>query len=143
MNIKATVFSHQSMTVSNDYETAIIKTLLKLGIPANTKGFHYIKAALLYSVDYPIALTSMSKTVYPAIAELYYSTSAESVERAIRYAIAQSALRGDSEFICRIFGYTENIKNYNPTNREFLAVVSEYIRQLQCPQIPQLQSVSA
>lgn len=131
MNIQATVNPVQVCAGPVDHETLIIKTLLKLGVPANTKGFHYIKAALMYDRERPIALTSMSKIIYPAIAKNYYSVSASSIERAIRYAIGQSIQRGNSEFIRQIFGYTDDLKFYNPTNREFLAVVSEYIRETQ------------
>ncbi|MBE6851209.1 MAG: hypothetical protein E7504_05690 [Ruminococcus sp.] len=130
MNIQATANHERISTCPADCENTIIRTLLKLGIPANTKGFHYIKIALMYGVESPIALTSMSKIIYPAIANYYYSVSASSIERAIRYAIAQSTQRGDSELISQIFGYTDSLKYYNPTNREFLAVVSEYIREM-------------
>ncbi len=110
-------------------EAQAVKVLLKLGIPANTKGFYYIKTAVLLGLHTPIGMTSMTKTVYPTIAECYRAATPSAVERAMRYAIAQSCLRGDSTFICQLFGYANNIRNYNPTNREFLAVVSEYIKQ--------------
>lgn len=111
-------------------ETKVIKTLLKLGIPANTKGFHYIKTAVLFGIENPIGLTSMSKILYPAIAEYYNSASIASIERAMRYAIGQSCVRGNTEFISEIFGINDDITHYNPTTREFLAIVAEYMRQL-------------
>ncbi len=113
----------------NDYERMTTKTLMKLGVPANTKGFHYIKTAVMLGIENPIGLTSMSKFVYPAIAERYKSDSIASIERAMRYAISQSCVRGNIDFICELFYFTDNIKYYNPTNREFLAVVVEYIKQ--------------
>ncbi len=137
MNIQTNTMYRQIGTTSAERETAIIKTLLKLGIPANTKGFHYIKTALMIGIESPIALTSMSKTIYPAISERYFSASSSSIERAIRYAIGQSAQRGDASFICQIFGYTSSLQFYNPTNREFLAVVAEYIRENHCTAAPQ------
>ncbi len=129
MNIQASTSYRQYEETDIGCEAKIIKTLLKLGIPANTKGFHYIKSAILFGLESPIGLTSMSKTIYPAIAQRYCTTTTNSIERAIRYAINQSCLRGDSDFICTLFGYTDSIRDYNPTNREFLAVVSEYIKQ--------------
>ncbi len=129
MNIQASAICQNYDSAEFGCETRITKTLLRLGIPANTKGFHYILTAVLFGIENPIALTSMSKTLYPAIAERYSTANPNSIERAIRYSISQSCLRGDSEFICDLFGYTTSIKDYNPTNREFLAVISEYIKQ--------------
>ncbi|MBR5512561.1 MAG: sporulation initiation factor Spo0A C-terminal domain-containing protein [Ruminococcus sp.] len=119
----------QHSVTEGDYERMTTRTLMKLGVPANTKGFHYIKTAVLLGIENPIGLTSMSKFVYPAIAERYKSDSIASIERAMRYAISQSCVRGDCDFICELFYFTDNIKYYNPTNREFLAVVVEYIKQ--------------
>ncbi len=129
MNSHAFTIRCQHNSTAADFETIVIKTLLRLGIPANTKGFHYIKTAVLLGIENPIGLTSMSKILYPAIAEYYKADSASSIERAMRYAISQSCVRGNSEFICEIFDYTDDIQYYNPTNREFLAVVAEYIKQ--------------
>ncbi len=115
---------------SAGYESQIIKTLLKLGIPANTKGFHYIKTAVLLGIENPIGMTSMSKILYPAIAELYHVNSTASIERAMRYAISISCVKGDSQFICELFFFNDSLKYYSPTNREFLAMVVEYIKQM-------------
>lgn len=119
----------QSNNGSASYEPQIIKTLLKLGIPANTKGFHYIKTAVLLGIENPIGMTSMSKILYPAIAEYYHVNSTASIERAMRYAIGMSCVKGDSQFICELFFFNDSFKYYSPTNREFLAMVVEYIKQ--------------
>ncbi len=129
MNNQTPAICSQYDNGSTDFENKVTRTLLKLGIPANTKGFHYIKTAVLIGIENPIGLTSMSKILYPAIASRYYTASIASIEHAIRYAISQSCMRGNPEFICEIFGYTSDLKLYCPTSSEFIAVVSEYIRQ--------------
>ncbi len=129
MNTQTPAIRCQYGNGNAELETKVTKTLLKLGIPANTKGFHYIKTAVLFGIENPIGLTSMSKILYPAIAERYRSISTASIERAIRYAISQSCVRGNHEFIFEIFDYTDDIKFYSPTCREFLAVVVEYVKQ--------------
>jgi two-component system response regulator (stage 0 sporulation protein A) len=129
MNSQVSTISCKHSNSNSNFESKVIKTLLKLGIPANTKGFHYIKTAVLLGVETPIGLTSMSKILYPAIAELYHVRSAASIERAMRYAIGLSCVKGDAEFICEMFYFNDNIQYYSPTNREFLAVVVEYIKQ--------------
>lgn len=121
--------SCESSVQCPDFERRVVRTLMRLGVPVNIKGFHYIKTAVMFSLENPIGMTSMSKMLYPAIAERYLIASTVSVERAIRYAIEQSCIRGDIGFIRQLFGCRDGAMNYNPTNREFLAVVSEYIKQ--------------
>ncbi len=121
------VNSHQTLSAeASGYESFVMTTLLKLGVPAGTKGFFYIKEAVLMGIGQPIALASMSKNVYPAIAERFNIGSISRIERDIRYAVSQSSARGDKDFICRLFGC---VSSYSPTNREFLSVVSEYVKQ--------------
>ncbi len=131
MKSQTTAILCQSNNDCACYETQIIKTLLKLGIPANTKGFHYLKTAVLIGIENPIGMTSMSKILYPAIAEHYHVRSTASIERAMRYAISMSCVKGDSQFICELFFFNDSFKYYSPTNREFLAMVVEYIKQFQ------------
>ncbi len=129
MNSQTSMIRCKHTNGDASFEARVIKTLLKLGIPANTKGFHYIKTAVLLGVENPIGLTSMSKILYPAIAEYYHVRSVSSIERAMRYAISLSCVKGDAEFICEMFYFNDSMQYYCPTNREFLAVVVEYIKQ--------------
>ncbi len=125
---KAIESSSPSSAVSAASEASVIKTLLRLGIPAGTKGFYYIKVAVTYGLEYPISLSSMSKNIYPTIAKQYYISNSSRIERDIRYAISQSVVRGDPEFIRHVFGYGCDTDGFNPTNREFLSVVAEYVK---------------
>lgn len=129
MKSQALTIHYQSNNGNISFENQVIKTLLKLGIPANTKGFYYIKTAVLLGIENPIGMTSMSKILYPAIAEYYHVDSTASIERAMRYSISMSCVKGDSQFICELFCLNDNFKYYSPTNRVFLAVVTEYIKQ--------------
>lgn len=105
-----------------------ISTLLhRLGVPAHIKGYQYIKYGIMLGLDNPDILNSVTKELYPAIAEKYDSTSSR-VERSIRHAIEQAFFRGSVTNLERIFGYTIHSDKGKPTNSEFIALLSDYLR---------------
>lgn len=72
-------------------------------------------------------LNSITKQLYPAIAE-QYGTTASRVERAIRHAIEVAWSRGSVETINELFGYTVSAGKGKPTNSEFVALIADKIR---------------
>jgi len=55
-----------------------------IGVPAHIKGYEYLRDAILMAYENPYI--TMTKDLYPRLAETYSSTSSK-VERAIRHAI--------------------------------------------------------
>ena len=78
-----------------DLEIAVTDVLHKARIPANIKGFHYLRTAIMLSVKYPYPAMMMciTKELYPTVAERYQTTSSR-VERSIRHAIETAWERG-------------------------------------------------
>ena len=72
-------------------------------------------------------LNSITKQLYPSIAEEYGTTSSR-VERAIRHAIEVAWGRGSMDTINDLFGYTINAGKGKPTNSEFIALIADKIR---------------
>jgi len=106
--------------------TKITKILNKLGMPANLKGYRYIKDALLLCLkdnDYYLHTTSK---LYPKLAKSF-QTKASCIEKAIRNAIELSWCRGDISEQDRIFGYTIDRNKGRPTNGEFFAQLINYL----------------
>ena len=102
-----------------------ITDLLKvLRIPANIKGFEYIRYAISIKCLYPEKYLSLSKGLYPEIAK-YYSTTFSRVERACRHAIKVGCSRENPEQYYKIFG--KKLSNKQPKNSEFFATISDYI----------------
>lgn len=64
--------------------------------------------------------------VYATIAERH-QTSMQSVERVIRAAIEITWLRGNTEEIMRIFHNTIDGRKARPTNKEFIALLVDYL----------------
>ena len=72
-------------------------------------------------------MNSITKQLYPTIAQMY-GTTASRVERAIRHAIEVAWNRGKIETINELFGYTISAGKGKPTNSEFVARIADKIR---------------
>ena len=112
---------------SIDMEGEITDVIHELGVPAHIKGYTYLRKAILLVVEDPDLLNSVTKILYPQIAETYDTTPSR-VERAIRHAIEVAWNRNDVETIKSLFGYTINTEKGKPTNSEFIAIVADKLR---------------
>lgn len=102
----------------------ISNIFITVGIPAHIKGYQFLREAIKMAIDTPEIINSITKKLYPAIAEKY-DTSASKVERAIRHAIEVAWNRGKIENINSIFGLKVYTSNEKPTNGEFIALVAD------------------
>lgn len=97
-----------------------------LGVPTNFKGYQ----ALVYAVTIVSSdpSRSMTKEVYPQVAELVGSTGSR-VERNIRNAVERVFSETDPDILMEYFGNTANGNKGKLTNSEFIYGVVEYIKQ--------------
>lgn len=75
-------------------EVVVTEIIHQLGVPAHIKGYHYLRAAILASIDNQELLESVTKMLYPEVAR-QFDTTASRVERAIRHAIEIAWDRGN------------------------------------------------
>lgn len=108
-------------------EAEITRIINGIGIPANVKGYTYLRKAIAIAVDDPKLLSSMTKELYPTIAEAYNTTGSR-VERAIRHAIDIAWSRGQLENMYDLFGYAATRENTKPSNGEFISMVADRLR---------------
>lgn len=108
-------------------ETDVTKVIHEIGVPAHIKGYHYLRDAIMMSVNDIEMLNSITKILYPTIAKKHQTTPSR-VERAIRHAIEVAWSRGKMDTIDALFGYTINNGKGKPTNSEFIALISDKIR---------------
>ena len=109
-------------------EVKISKVLKQLGILPNILGYEYLKEAIdMMLKDDSVIRKGVTKVMYPAIARKF-TTESSRVERAIRHAIERACIRGDAELIEDIFGHGISADSGKPTNSEFIACVSEYLK---------------
>ncbi|MDE6061015.1 MAG: sporulation transcription factor Spo0A [Clostridia bacterium] len=102
----------------------IANLFISVGIPAHIKGYQFLREAIKMTIDTPDIINSITKRLYPGIAERY-DTSASKVERAIRHAIEVAWSRGKIENINNIFGIKIYSPNEKPTNGEFIALIAD------------------
>ncbi len=110
-----------------DLETEVTAIIQEVGIPANIKGYQYIRNAIILVVNNNDIINSVTKELYPEVAKMC-DTSPSRVERAIRHAIEVAWDRGDTETLNRMFGYTISVSKGKPTNSEFIAMIADKLR---------------
>lgn len=119
--------TRQSVKDIDDMEIVVTDIIHQLGVPAHIKGYHYLREAILSSLDNPDLLESVTKALYPTVATRFQTTSSR-VERAIRHAIEIAWDRGDIDTLNSFFGYTVNTGKGKPTNSEFIALITDKLR---------------
>ncbi len=112
---------------SEDMEVVVTEIIHQLGVPAHIKGYHYLREAILSSLDDKELLESVTKMLYPTVAKKFDTTSSR-VERAIRHAIEIAWDRGNLDTLNSFFGYTVNTCKGKPTNSEFIALITDKLR---------------
>lgn len=110
-----------------DLECAVTEIIHQVGIPAHIKGYHYLRTAIMLSVNNDEMINSITKLLYPTVAKRYQTTSSR-VERAIRHAIEIAWDRGDIDVLTKIFSYTVHTTRGKPTNSEFIALIADHLR---------------
>ena len=108
-------------------EREITQVMLAMGIPANIKGYQYLREGILLSMDDMEMVNYITKMLYPSIAKRYNTTSSR-VERSIRHAIDVAWNRGSIGNIEKIFGYPVYFQKEKPTNSEFIAFIADTLR---------------
>lgn len=108
-------------------ETEISQFLHQFGIPANIKGYTYLRDAIRMVTEEVELLSGVTKILYPLIAEKNQTTPSR-VERAIRHAIEVAWRRGNLDAINTLFGFTVDCGRGKPTNSEFIAMVADKLR---------------
>ena len=114
-------------SLSDDMEIVVTDIIHQLGVPAHIKGYHYLRTAILYSIEDKTLLESVTKLLYPTVAGIYETTSSR-VERAIRHAIEIAWDRGNVDTLNSFFGYTVDTGKGKPTNSEFIALITDKLR---------------
>jgi two-component system response regulator (stage 0 sporulation protein A) len=108
-------------------EAKVSNFLHELGIPANIRGYVYLREAICLVTEENELINGVTKILYPMIAKQHKTTPSR-VERAIRHAIEVAWGRGNLEAINRVFGFTVDTRRGKPTNSEFIAMVADRMR---------------
>lgn len=107
-------------------EGQIREIFISIGIPAHIKGYQYLREGIKATVEDPTIINSVTKKLYPFIAEKYDTTPSK-VERAIRHAIGVAWGKARIDVINSIFGSKVYLGVEKPTNSEFIALIADKI----------------
>ena len=113
---------------SVDPEYLVRQLLLELGAPDHLVGHPYVVQAILMVVENRNYIDSITLSLYPQLAAKFETTPSR-VERAIRNLIEITWARGDWEVLTRYFGNTVSAEKGKPTNGEFIARMSNVVKQ--------------
>lgn len=124
--LQKTTLEKKIHNTNNDdkLELKISDILRSIGIPANLKGYFFLREAIQMINNG--SEISFSKVIYPAIASKYHTTPSR-VERAIRHAIEVGWNRGGIEQLDFIFGNTVSPLKGRPTNGVFIGFIAEHL----------------
>jgi len=112
-------------TPSLEFEAS--RALREIGIPANLKGYVYLRDAIILALTEGDMPASITHVVYPAIASRH-NTTASRVERSMRHAIETAWTRSDINTLDDVFGHTVDAEKGRPTNSAFIARIADKIR---------------
>lgn len=110
----------------NNIDSMVVNLLRSLGVPVKMVGYKYLRDAIMIAVKDADALMSVTKNIYPEIADIH-GTSSGNVERNIRYVIEATWNRQDDYKYGTEIGRLFKDTNKKPTNSEFILICSEWI----------------
>lgn len=116
------IFQHTS-----NIEMIVTECVRIAEVPAHLRGYRYLRQGITLAVENPDILCSVSKGLYPAIAELYQTTPI-CVERAIHNALVSAWKRRGVEHLYQYLNIPMNQSIQKaPSNTEFIATVADGI----------------
>ena len=115
------------ITDINDLNKMITRLIQKIGIPANLKGYHYLREAICLAINDQRMLSYITKQLYPTVARKF-NTTPSGVEAAIRHSIEIAWYKSDGDILRSQFGYTIYNERYKPTNSELIAIIADELR---------------
>ena len=118
------ILSSPASQENKQLDEKISNIFISIGIPAHIKGYQFLREAVKLAVEEPEIISSITKKLYPTIAERF-ETSSRKVERGMRHAIEVAWNRGKIENINNIFGLKIYNRNEKPTNGELIALIAD------------------
>ena len=115
---------NSSLANEKQLDEKISNIFISIGIPAHIKGYQFLREAVKLAVEEPEIIGSITKKLYPTIAEKF-ETSSSKVERGMRHAIEVAWNRGKIENINSLFGLKIYGRNEKPTNGELIALIAD------------------
>lgn len=107
-----------------DLQQQITKMIRDIGVPANIKGYRYLREAIKLAAEDMDRINNMTGCIYKPIA-LADNSTPKRVQNAIMRAIEIGWDRGDLDILQSFFGYTVSNTKGKPTNSECIATLAD------------------
>lgn len=105
-----------------DLQALVGKQLQELGIPIHRHGYKQLCIAIPYYAEH--STRSITKDLYPYVAEQFGYVDCRAVERSMRYAICSAwKRRAGSDWDC-LFPALQK----SPSNALFIATIADHLR---------------
>ncbi len=102
----------------------ITKMIHDIGVPANIKGYRYLREAIKLAVENFDRINNMTECIYTPIASAD-NTTPKRVQTAITQALEIAWDSGELEALQSIFGETVGSIKEKPMNSEFIALLAD------------------
>ena len=112
---------------SSNYFSWVLGNLMEMGMPANLRGFFYLRTAVALVLSDPTYMKSITGRLYNDSGKLPGTTGSR-LERAIRHAIDITFEKGNSDVLYIMFRNSVNPDTGRPSNGSFISALSEKIR---------------
>ncbi len=109
----------QTVSIDLPLSLRIADELKRLGVPTNTKGYHYVAHAIELCCNDPSLLSCITTAVYPIVAK-DFDTTVKSVEKLVRYTIELTFEYGDINEIYSLFGDEIDFNKGKATNGKII-----------------------
>ena len=110
-----------------DLQQQITKMIHDIGVPANIKGYRYLREAIKLAAEDMDRINNMTECIYKPVA-LADGSTPKRVQNAIMRAIDIAWDRGDLSTLQSYFGYTVSNTRGMPTNSECIAILADKIQ---------------
>ncbi len=110
-----------------DVELEVSELMKNIGILPYMKGYKFAKEAIIQAINDGKASMSITKVLYPSIAQKFNSTP-QKVERSIRKIIDEIWTEGEESPNESVFGHKLSFSRGKPTNSEFIAIMRDKIK---------------
>jgi len=124
---KTSLKGNQRPKTQKSIESGVTDLMRAIGIPPHMLGYHYIREAVIQTINNKDFFISVTKVLYPGVAKKF-KTSPQRVERAIRNAIESACLKLGPDHIASLLDFKSKNDKDKPTNSEFILLMADRVK---------------
>ena len=117
-------------SANRNMEVVVTEMIHQLGVPAHIKGYHYLRAAILASIENQALLESVTKLLYPTVAMQFDTTSRGTCHSPRDRNRMGSGRSGYDQLVLRLYreqlqGQAHQFRIHCPADRQAAAAIRQ------------------